>query len=151
MSITRNSSAGTAIGVTPGGSAFRFFGFGTVLPLGALGDDRPCTKSSVALRLLVDFCAFGLGIVGLPERLPAAPAFGLAARLFVTGLVARLFKGLLPRLMLVVFGFGILGLVARFATTECPPRGGEADGEVARDPVPELVWGREGPAFDAGG
>lgn len=101
--------------------------------------------------MLVGFCALvGLGIVGLPERLPAAPVFGLAARLFVTGLVARLFKGLLPRLILFVFIFGILGLVARFATIECPPRGGETDGEVARDPVPELVWGREGPGFDAG-
>lgn len=148
MSITRNCSADTAAtGVLEGGSAFRFFGIGT-LPLDPLWDGRPW--SSVALRLLDGFCALA-GLLGLPERLPAPPALGLTARLFVTGLVARLLRGLLPRLILFVFGLGIFGLVARFATTECPPRWGVADGEVAREPAPEFAWGREGPGLDAEG
>jgi hypothetical protein len=66
------------------------------------------------------------------------------------GLVARLPKGLFPRLMLLVFVLGAFGLVARLATTECPPRLGEAAGEVARDPATELGCAREGPAGDCG-
>ena len=61
-----------------------------------------------------------------------------------TGLVARLPKGLFPRLMLFGFNFGAFGLVARLATTECPPRLGEAEGDVARDPATGLVVAREG-------
>lgn len=60
---------------------------------------------------------------------------GLVARLPAAGLVARLPKGLFPRLALGLV-FGTLGLVARLATIECPPSPGDAAGDVAREPDP---------------
>lgn len=67
-------------------------------------------------------------LTGLPARLPLGT--GLVARLCGAGLLARLASGLAPRLVGPVFSFG-LGLVARFARTECPPRLG-LTGDVAR-------------------
>lgn len=51
------------------------------------------------------------------------------------GLVARLPRGLFPRLSVSDLGFGTFGDVARLATMECPPRPGAAAGEVAREPL----------------
>lgn len=100
--------------------------------------------SSSALRLLPDFGEFIAVRLG-PEALTG----GLPARAFPIGLVARLPKGLFPRLMLFVFGFGAFGLVARLATTECPPRLGDAVGDAARDPV-TVCPVREGLVCDCG-
>ena len=58
------------------------------------------------------------GLVGLP------PASGLLARLAAFG-----------------FNFGTLGLVARFATIECPPCPATGTGDVAREPVSVLIVG----------
>jgi hypothetical protein len=97
--------------------------------------------SSVAFRFLFGFC------VGAAE--PDAP--GLAARLPAEGLVARLdgppfcppLKGLLPRLAPFALPLCGLGLVARLATTECPPRLGAA-GDVAREPAADATLDRAG-------
>jgi hypothetical protein len=108
------------MGMTP--LALRFFAFGGAFwPFGDVGEGEPA--SSVAFLF---FCT-PLGPV-------APPATGLVARLFVTGLVARLPSGLFARLAPFVF-LGTLGLVALFATTECPPKLGDRAGEVALDPT----------------
>lgn len=61
-------------------------------------------------------------------------ASGLVALLVGVGLLARLPDGDVPRLPGILL-FGTFGLVARFATSECPPRLGEAAGELARELV----------------
>jgi hypothetical protein len=102
----------------------------------APGDWALAPGSSVAFRFLFDFWA------GEPEP----EATGLAARLPPAGLVARLdgppfcppLKGLLPWLAPFVFTLCGLGLVARLATTEWPPRLG-AEGDVAREPAADAT------------
>lgn len=78
-----------------------------------------------------------MGLPALLPVLPPTPATGLVARLPTVGLVARLAKGLFPRLALFAFTLGALGLVARLATMECPPSAGVGTGEFAREPVLE--------------
>lgn len=96
--------------------ALRFFGF-------------PGAAPSSAFRLLFGFPFAGGDVTPLAEEVAAG---GLSARPAggglpapATGLVARLpvASGLLARLEPFAFSFGIfaLGLVARIATTECPP------------------------------
>jgi hypothetical protein len=119
-------SASEGSGRADSADAFTFFGLGT----GA--------APSSALRLLL-LEATG----GLPERLAA----GLVARL--DRLPAR---GLVARLPADGLGRGIFGLVARFATMECPPKV-EAVGDVARDVegwLPFLVVAA-GPGMGGGG
>ena len=105
------------------------------------GDCALALGSSAAFRFLPDFCA---GVVE-PD------ATGLAGRLAAVGLVARLdgppfcplLKGLLPRLAPFVFPLGGLGLVARLATMEWPPRLG-VEGDVAREPATDATLDRAG-------
>jgi hypothetical protein len=125
-SITILSSSSPA-GTTPPLCALRFFAFGGAFwPFGDVGEGEAGAYSSVAFLFFCDPFIFGL----------AAPlATGLVARLFATGLVARLAKGLFPRLAPFGFCLGALGLVARLATTECPPNPGESAGEAALDPT----------------
>lgn len=94
-----------------GALCFRFLAFGT--PPGEVGEVGE-VASSVALRF---FC--GPAATGLPARLPLG-----------MGLVARLpsARGLPLRTPFVRIFMGAFGLVARFATTECPPRGAAAAG-----------------------
>ena len=120
-SIPFNCSGVIATAATPGPCARLFFGFGTAFKVTPfVGDTRP-VASSTALRFF--------GAEGLSPR--PIPALGLAARLSVTGLVGRLPRGLFPRLILFNVIFGGFGLVARLATTECPPRVGDPDGDAA--------------------
>jgi len=122
-SINILSSSSPSIG--PGGSGFRFLGFGGAVPLLAAAEEA-VPLSSGALRLFVD---------GVPLTPLLTPATGLVARL-PEGLAARLdvpggpLNGLFPRLTL---GLGAFGLVARFATTEWPPIPEVGAGETARD------------------
>jgi len=123
QSITVFASTG---GPSVGAIDFRFFADD------APGDCAITAGSSVAFRFLFGFWAgvAAFGATGLPARLPAA---GLVARLGGP-LLCPTPRGLLPGLPPFVFGFGALGLVARFATTEWPPSPG-VTGEVAREPV----------------
>lgn len=126
-------SSNSPSGAGPVGSGFRFLGFGALVPLIAplVG---PAPESSSTLRL---FAGFEIAFVG--EPLP--PAAGLVARLPETGLVARLpppgtpLSGLFPLLTLADLGFGAFGLVARLATTECPPKLDTGAGETGREPT----------------
>lgn len=109
-------------------AAFRFFGFeGTP---DALVDVIIAPLSSAALRLLLCDKA------GLPDRLPEG-LVGLAERLFCP-------SGLLLRTPLTDFIFRDLGLVARWATRECPPL---MFGDVARE-LFELIVGRGAEILD---
>jgi hypothetical protein len=114
--LSSSSPTGAAAPLCP----LRFFAFGGApcpWPFGDVGEGDPAANSSVAFLFFCD---------------PFVPeATGLVARLFAIGLVARLAKGLFPRLAPLAFCLGALGLVARFATTECPPSPGERAGEVA--------------------
>lgn len=95
----------------------------------------PAPESSSTLRL---FPGFDVALVGEPAK-PLPPAAGLPE----TGLVARLpppgapLSGLLPLLTLADLAFGAFGLVARLATTECPPKLDIGAGETAREPTIE--------------
>lgn len=131
-----NSPAGTAPTAPKG---FRFFGFGGA-PTPSDGDGAPA-ESSVALRLLVGLGEVWVGLcaVGLEALLPGEPALGLVARLPAAPCK---FRGLAPRFVLG-FSFGALGLVARFATIECPPSPPGA-GDVAREPAFDGGCGRAG-------
>ncbi len=112
QSISNDSSSAddTAIGVTPGGG-LRFFALGSwfagLTPLGVVGE----AGESSALRLTPIF--------RFDTPLGVSTATGLVARLPArAGCPPR---GLFPLLIFAAFGFGTLGLVARFATTEWPP------------------------------
>lgn len=126
-------SSNSPSGGGPAGNAFRFLGFGAVVPLIApLVALAPETSST--LRLFVGFA------IGEPTKpLPPAAA-GLVARLPPPG--APL-SGLFPLLTLADLTFGAFGLVARLATTECPPRLDIGAGETAREPTvePSVVGG----------
>lgn len=137
-SINNRSSSGPAgIATVVVRCAFRFFGLGGPLLDRRVGDDDP---ASSALRFLFCDCPFctPLTAVGLPALLPGVGEVAVVippAPTGDTGLLARLARGLPLRPGLAKFGliFGTFGLVARFATTECPPRPGT--GDVARDAV----------------
>ena len=100
----------------------------------------PVPETSSALRL---FAGFDIALVGEPTRPLLPPAAGLVAWLPETGLVARLpppgtpLSGLFPLLTLADLAFGAFGLVARLATTECPPKLDMGAGETAREPTVE--------------
>ena len=131
-------SSNSPSGAGPVGNGFRFLGFGALVPLIAplVG---PAPETSSTLRL---FAGFGIAFVGEPTNPLLPPAGGLVARVPATGLVARLppgtpLSGLFPLLTLADLVFGPLGLVARLATTECPPKLDIGAGEAARDPTAE--------------
>ena len=121
-------SSSSPSGGGPAGIGFRFLSFGALAPLIA-PPVAPAPETSSALRL---FASFGVAFVGEPTT-PLAPA--------ATGLVARLpgtpLSGLFPLLTLADLTFGAFGLVARLATTECPPKLDTGAGETAWEPVEE--------------
>ena len=99
--------------------AFLFFGLGAP-------SEGTAEASSVAFRLR----SLAAGGAFAPDGgLSARP--GLVARLAGGDAPVGLARGLPARLAIPDFGFGTLGLVARFATMEWPPCPGT--GEVARD------------------
>lgn len=126
--LSSNSPTGTTAALLAPLGPLRFFGFGAAgTPLTFV--EGPA-GSSVAFRLLFGFWEFvGLWTTGLPARLPPL-AIGLVAR----GPAVELppLRGLFPRLTLFCLSFGALGLVARFATMEWPPRPDAGTGDVAR-------------------
>lgn len=112
-----NQSINICSSSSPAGAcAFRFFTFTGAPPVAFVGE----IGSSVAFRLLLGFpltpcdcpCTTGLEAL-LPP--PGGPAVGLVARLPAP------VRGLPERLGTLDFSFGAFGLVARLATTECPP------------------------------
>lgn len=90
----------------------------------------PAPETSSTLRLFA-------GLVGEPTLPP--PAAGLVARLPETGLppLGAPLSGLFPLLTLADLALGTFGLVARLATTECPPKLGIGAGETARESTVE--------------
>ena len=111
-SITNLSSSSPTGAPADDGIALRFL-CGLGMPLLAPFGVVELPPSSVALRLTPAPFGFATEVL--------APPTGLVARLPDVGLPARLppARGLFPRLTpLAGFGFGIFGLVARFATTE---------------------------------
>lgn len=81
---------------------------------------------------------------GLVALLVLVGAGGLPARLAVA-------SGLDARLPMAAFCFGILGLVARCATIECPPKAAMGTGDSFRDAVPDGAGiTRWGVLFSAG-
>ena len=143
-----SSSMGWPSGPSIAAVALRFF-FGWLLPASGVVGEGTVTTSSVssAFRLWFSLAEGTVGEArgvregpGLPPR-PAATAsvpFGELAVTRARGLVARPFG--------ITRGFGTFGLVARFATTECPPCPGV--GEVARELGVEVAAGRGGCAED---
>lgn len=124
LGVSRNHSmsifsSNSPSGAGPVGRGFRFLGLGPLTPLAVLLAAAPETSS--ALRLFM-----GFGIVGEP----LAPAPGLVGK----GIPL---SGLLARLTLADLVLGPLGLVARLATTECPPKLGIGAGEAALEPAAE--------------
>src|SRR5262245_46219870 len=120
MTALSSSSAVGVIAVPAPPCALRFLGFNGAAPLPG--------KSSAAFRLWSTLCPAGLAI-GVVARLSPTP-FGLLDR------VTWPESGLVPRL--APFGFVLrpFGLVARLATTECPPRTVDVGaGEVEREPA----------------
>ena len=132
-------SSNSPSGAGPVGNGFRFFGFGALAPLIA-PLVAPAPETSSALRLFADF---PIEFVGDPTKLFPLPAAGLVVGLPETGLVARLpppgtpLSGLFPLLTLADFTLGAFGLVARLATTECPPKLCTGAGETAWEPTAE--------------
>lgn len=128
-SITMRSSS--SISAAPAGNpviAFRFFGLEGA-PAAFVGP--VVVGSSDALRLFESLetpAAPGdMGLLG-----PGEIAVGLPARVPASGLPARLGTPCLS--------FGILGLVARMASTECPPCPAAGMGEPARDSLFTVTW-----------
>jgi hypothetical protein len=115
-------------------------GFGWPPATEATGDGADATSSvSSAFRLLLGFAegAPDDGTREMEEGPGLAPRPGSAsvpAATSASGLVARRPFG-------ITRGFGAFGLVARFATTECPPSPGF--GEVAREVGVDAAAGRD--------
>ena len=115
-------------------------GFGWLPAAEVPGDGADATSSaSSAFRLLLGFAegapddgtrkiAEGPGLVPRPGSVSVPPAT------CTSGLLARRPFG-------ITRGFGAFGLVARFATTECPPSPGF--GEVAREVGVDAAAGRD--------
>jgi len=124
--------------------ALRFLGFGWP-PASETTGDGVDTTSSASSAFRLSFAEGTLGEargVGEGPGLPPRPAtasvpFGEFAMIRARGLLARTPFG-------ITRGFGTFGLVARFATIECPPCPGV--GEVARELGVEGAAGRDGSA-----
>ncbi len=148
MTMMSSSSIGWPSGPSIAAVALRFLGLGWP-PAEAPGDGADAISSaSSALRLLPSFA--GGAPAGARERevgpgLPPRP--GSVSAPFCEPDATRT-SGLLARRPFgITRGFGAFGLVARFATTECPPCPGF--GEVARELGVDGPAGRDADA-DAG-
>ena len=143
MTMLSSSSIGWPSGPSIAAVALRFLGLGWPPAADATGDGADARSSaSSAFRLLPSFAGGtpdgGRGErvegPGLPPRPGSASApFGELAATWASGLTARRPFG-------ITRGFGAFGLVARFATTECPPCAGI--GEVARELGVDVPAGR---------
>jgi hypothetical protein len=146
MTMLSSSSIGWPSGPSIAAVALRFLDFGCPPTADAAGDGADITSSaSSAFRLLPSF-AGGTLDGGRGERVegPGLPPSPGSVSAPFGGLAATRASGLLGRRpFCVTRGLGAFGLVARFATTECPPCGGI--GEVARE------LGVDGPAGRDGG
>src|SRR6266702_775199 len=143
--ILSSSSMGWPSGPSIAAVALRFLGCGWP-PAGEPAREGDTTSSaSSAFRLWLSFAAGTLGEARGGGRegpgLPPPPA--IASVPFGKLAVTRA-RGLLARPFGTTRGFGAFGLVARFATTRCPPCPGV--GEVARELGVEVAAGRDGSA-----
>jgi len=137
MTMMSSSSIGWPSGPSIAAVALRFLGFGWPPAVDAPGDGADATSSvSSAFRLLPGF----VGVVTTPDGaarggreegpglaprpVSVSAPFGELVATWASGLPARRPFG-------ITRGFGAFGLVARFATTKCPPCPGF--GEVARE------------------
>lgn len=146
MTMLSSSSIGCPSGPSIATVALRFFGFGWPAPPAAEvpGDVANATSStSSALRLFPSFAGGALDGVrgervegpGLPPRPGSVSVpLGVPAAARASGLLAR-------RPFDTTRSFGAFGLVARFATMECPPCPGF--GEVARELEVDAAAGRD--------
>ena len=146
ITMMSSSSMGWPSGPSTAAVALRFLGFGGPLASDVTGEGTDTASSaSSAFRLWLSFAEGTVGEArgvkegpGLPPRPATASApFGELAVTRARGLLARTPFG-------ITRGFGAFGLVARFATTECPPCPGV--GEVARELGVEVTLGRDGSA-----
>jgi hypothetical protein len=151
MTIMSSSSIGWPSGPSIAAVALRFLGLGWPPAPEAPGDGADAISSaSSALRLLPSFA--GGAPAGARERerevgpgLPPRP--GSVSAPFCEPDATRTSGLLARRPFCITRGFGAFGLVARFATTECPPCPGF--GEVARELGVDGPAGRDADA-DAG-
>ena len=134
-----SSSIGCPSGPSIAAVALRFLGFGWLPAAEADGDGADATSSvSSAFRLLLGFaegppddCTREMEGPGLDPR---PGSVSVPAATCTSGLLARRPFG-------ITRGLGTFGLVARFATTECPPSPGF--GEVAREVGVDAAAGRD--------
>jgi len=140
ITMLSSSSMGWPSGPSIAAVALRFLGFGGPLANDATGEGTVAASSaSSAFRLWLGFAEGTLG-----EARGAWEGPGLASVPFGELAVTRA-RGLLARMPFgITRGFGAFGLVARFATTECPPCPGV--GEVARELGVDAAAGRGGTA-----
>ena len=134
-----SSSMGWPSGPSIAAVALRFLGFGW-LPTSEVTGEGVDTTSSASSAFRLSFAEGTLGEArGVEEGpgLPVSVPFGDFAVTRARGLLARAPFG-------ITRGFGPFGLVARFATIECPPCPGV--GEVARELGVEVAAGRDGTA-----
>jgi len=145
MTMLSSSSIGWPSGPSIAAVALRFLGFGWPPAVDAAGDGADATSSvSSAFRLLLGFTGVttpdGAGR-GEREEGPGLPPGPGSVSAPFGELVATTTSGLpVRRPFCITRGFGAFGLVARFATTECPPCPGV--GEVARELGVDVSVGR---------
>ena len=122
--------------------ALRFLGLGWPPAPEAIGEGADATSSgSSAFRLLPSFAALD-GVRWVRDEGPGLPPRPGSASVPFGGLVATRTSGLLARTPFGnTRGFGAFGLVARFATTKCPPCPGF--GEAARELGVDVAAGRD--------
>ena len=140
ITMLSSSSMGWPSGPSTAVVALRFLGFGWPLASDATGEGTVGDSSaSSAFRLWLGFAEETLGEARGTSEGPglASVPFGKLAVTRARGLLARTPFG-------ITRGFGAFGLVARFATTECPPCPGV--GEVARELGEDAAAGRDGTA-----
>lgn len=141
ITMLSSSSMGWPSGPSTAAVALRFLGFGGPVASDATGEGTvvASSASSAAFRLWLSFAEGTLGEARGAREGPglASVPFGKLAVTRARGLLARTPFG-------TTRGFGAFGLVARFATTECPPCPGV--GEVARELGVDAAAGRGGTA-----
>jgi hypothetical protein len=138
-----SSSMGWPSGPSIAVVALRFLGFGWPPASAVTGEGADTTSASSAFRL--SFAEGTLGEARGVREGPGLPPLPATAPVPFGKLAVTRARGLLERTPFAITrGFGIFGLVARFATTECPPCPGV--GEVARELGAEVAAGRDGSA-----
>lgn len=123
--------------------ALRFLGFGWPPAAKAAGSGAATSSVSSAFRLLLSFAGGAPGGTrGEGEEGPGLPPLPESVSVPFGELTATCASGLLARRPFgITRGLGAFGLVARFATTECPLCPGF--GEVARELGVDVAAGRD--------